>query len=720
MSKFNWDAQPDATVASNQAVVAKSAGGSKKFSWDDQPDATTEDSSSPIAKAGKFLMDKVVEPIGTAVDYTYAPIRQAMAAPAKIARGNISGAILDPFTQLGKNPKTAPTSAEVAEMYGIPKEKDVQGMAVANPLFATTYEMNPDKEDKDNVKVFPSAQAGALMDASIGGEGINAIAGGLSKIGGVAGKGIGALAETIGKPQVRLNATEIREAAGRLGIKVTPGMLDNSGFVERLESTLAESPSFLGQSVARNRNNVVSKLNDAAAGLTSDATNLSPFQLGEKFKSGMTAEVGQKFDPISAVFDDVAKSTKSIPVSDRSKSAIINNISNLDTYKLTGGAGKPQQYVDMIGRIENADNVKTVMTMLNSDIGAAEGAEKQVLIGIRSKLGTLEDNSITRAAIQQARDGGMRTATGKQIGSDIVNDLRDARSNWRSNSEDLQSLAKDARIKTDRGPEAFLNSVEDVPSEKIQDKFFNLENNRALTNLQEKFPEQFDLLRQGKLKDIAAAAVDNSKAGRGSVSSDKFLKEVNSLNPEAKQMLFKDNASTLNDLQTVQQSVPRNFNPSGTATTHGWQDAAVRNLKDIPSYLLYRGASSKLGQSFSEAAAAMKAPSDVTGTANLIKQAGTASVTPGLATRQLMLDQAAQSAKAAAEGSKPEPGGGPEKWANEGADKILKHDPTLDPDLIERVKQSKKGRELLAMASDLKPGSKAMDKILGELNRGDY
>lgn len=61
-----------------------------------------------------------------------------------------------------------------------------------------------------------------------------------------------------------------------------------------------------------------------------------------------------------------------------------------------------------------------------------------------------------------------------------------------------------------------------------------------------------------------------------------------------------------------------------------------------------------------------------------------------------------------------------EKFANDGADKIIEHDPEFDSLLLERVKKSKKGRDLLIRASDLKPGSKAMDKLFGEIKEEAY
>lgn len=528
----------------------------------------------------------------------------------------------------------------------------------------------------------------------------------------IAQKGAKALVDHSYLPKPKLNAREIKEAADRLGIKVTPAMMDDSEFVARLEYSLANSPSFLGQKVSRATKRVQEGLTSKADEVLSDASNLSDFQLGEKFKSGVTSKVGERLDPISTVFNEVRESTKTIPIGDKSKEAVIRNIEKLDSYDLMGGEGLPGKYVDRISRLKNADQVKSLMTMLNQDIKGSMGAEKGVLIEIKQKLSTLEKNSITRAAVQVAREGGMKSETGKTIGKEIINDLKDARSKYRDLQVDLGEVAETARLKTNKGPSAFLDSLENIPSEKVKDKFFNVDNNRQLSNLKQKFPEEFELLRQGKIKEFAQSALDNS----GSTSSSKLLRELKNLSPESKQMIFGSNTNVISDLETVQRSLPRNFNPSGTASQAGWQDILMSNVKDIPTYMTYRAASGNLAKSLKTAAGKVdqvpKLSEAYTKTSNPINRAAiTAMESRKISTpRMLQLEKAEKDEKE--ESAPPMPTKGPEKWANEGAKKIQNIDSSID---IEKIKNSKKGKQLLIQASDLKADSKAMKNVIAQL-----
>jgi hypothetical protein len=61
---------------------------------------------------------------------------------------------------------------------------------------------------------------------------------------------------------------------------------------------------------------------------------------------------------------------------------------------------------------------------------------------------------------------------------------------------------------------------------------------------------------------------------------------------------------------------------------------------------------------------------------------------------------------------------GPDKWANDGLEKLIEHGGAGDKAQLEKLKGAKidqSTKELLIRASDLKPGTKAMDKILEKL-----
>lgn len=90
----------------------------------------------------------------------------------------------------------------------------------------------------------------------------------------------------------------------------------------------------------------------------------------------------------------------------------------------------------------------------------------------------------------------------------------------------------------------------------------------------------------------------------------------------------------------------------------------------------------------------------------------------GAAAKQAVIDSPKKSfPRAADEGemtAQKEPKGY-DKFSAEGAERIQKHDSSLSKEVIEQIKGTPKGKELLAQASMLSPGSKAMESILKQI-----
>lgn len=583
--------------------------------------------------------------------------------PITSVGSQVVGGIVSPINKITKGMGALKTGATLSGVYGF-------GTSEADNIIDTAIDTG-------------KGAAIGLGTGYVGQKVANAIAPTAEKV-----------ASKISQAIPKKNQENIIAAADRVGLKLTPAMLDDTGFVERLEYTLSNSPSFLGQRVNRAQKQAYESLQSAVKEATKDATNLTEFQVGERVKSGITSKVGERLDPISSVFNEVKESTKFIPISQKSKDAIIRNIQNTDEYVLTGGAGKANQYVEMLNRAQNADQVKTMMTMLNSDIQAAQGAERQVLMTIRSKLGNLENNSITRAAIAQAKDAGLNKLTGKKIGSEIVSDLKEARQGYRKLMTDLGETAQDARLGKTYGPSGFLDKVESIPSERLQQRLFNTDNQRQLQNLAKNFPDEFALLRQGKLRDIADSAIGE----QGQTSVKKFLSQVEKLSPEAQEIVFANNGQLLDDLFTLNNALPRNFNPSGSGTQAGWQEAIYSNVKDIPNYLLYKGASTNLGKAIGRSLddSAINTVRDVTARGvRKIQNPAVRGAAELFSTKDLR---------------------GYDRWEQNGAD-LLKEQ-GVDQAVIDKLKETKKGKQLLIEASDAKPNSKRMQSVLDKVRTG--
>lgn len=139
-----------------------------------------------LSQAGTAVKDYVIDPVVSAIDYPQAPLRQAAMIPSRVAKGDF-GSLLEPIKQLGRGPSEAPTSSEVLESYGVPKNRTVGSFMQANPLMGSSYEQSPSPEDPDNVVIHPSQAGGMLADTLVGGEGMGLVGKGAGKVAKVAG-----------------------------------------------------------------------------------------------------------------------------------------------------------------------------------------------------------------------------------------------------------------------------------------------------------------------------------------------------------------------------------------------------------------------------------------------------------------------------------------------------------------------------------------------------
>lgn len=520
--------------------------------------------------------------------------------------------------------------------------------------------------------------------------------------GGAIGLGFSALGQSVGKltgsskdiskVAQKANKETIIESAKRLGINVTPGMLDDTGYLERLEYTLANSPSLMGQSINKKQRQVVDKLKDGVSAALKDASNIDKYQTGEQFKSSFIANIGEKLDPISALYDDITESTKHIPISKKAKNAIIRNIENMDEYSITGGEGKPSQYVNYISNLKNAKQVKSLMTMLNRDIKDAQGAEKYTLLGIKEKLERLEASSIKRAAIE-LNEAGIHKTTADNVGKNLLQDLNEANKAYSQLRTDMRSVAKDARLKDNYGPNFVLNQIEQIPSENIQRRFFNTNNLRQLKNLKETFPEQFELLRRGEIQKIVEKSTNNTLNGQGDISAQRFLNEIRKLGPEAKEVIFK-NPELLNDIEIIQKAMPRNFNPSGTAGQLGWQDIVYSNVRDIPAYAQYTIANSKTGKKLAEKISNENFRSG----SKALNQGISQSITSGLVNK-----------------NNNERSDVNQKWLSNGLNSLININPNLDQEIIDYLIDTKQGQSILLEADVYKDNPERLKQISNKI-----
>lgn len=409
------------------------------------------------------------------------------------------------------------------------------------------------------------------------------------------------------------NAKEIQAAAERLGVKATPGMLYDGKHMQGLESQLSQSPSLFGWLVNKNTSKVTDALDEVPKKVLKDASNLSPFELGETVKGGIRKQVSEKAKLLGTPFREVAESTSDMAPNAKDLERFAKGLSRIDNVRLrpdSPWASEAASFAKAAQNAKSVDELKALRTMAQEEARGSEGVKRAVLSDIADRLGRLEQKSIMRNSVETMRGFAKNPAKGKEaeklalqgeeIGKGLVSQLKGARKDWRSFMQDLNEVAGNANLGRLKGPQSFTSAVDDIRSERVTEKLFNPGDLATLKSMQSKFPEQAELLRQGRLGVIDRASRDNL----GNYSRNKFFGQVGKLPDDAAQALFKpENMSTFKDARMLTNELPdlvgKSDTPRGMAYFGGVFNPALY-AKDASNYMAYKGIQSGAAQKLAD------------------------------------------------------------------------------------------------------------------------
>jgi hypothetical protein len=444
---------------------------------------------------------------------------------------------------------------------------------------------------------------GAAVGAGIGSAGYGLMKG-AEKLAPIIGKGL--------KLNPKDNQAAIREAAERLGVKATPGMIYDDPVIQGLESSLSQSPSLPGMLTRQTTQPVERALDDVAKGSLKDASSLSRFEIGERVKSGIDRAVNNRAAGSRKIFQEIAESTPDIALNEKSLARVGRNITNLDDVALTPGsswANKANTYAEWLQNAKSVRDVTKLRQIVGKELEAAQGPEREVLGSIYERLTRLEENSIVRGAVDTMRGMAQKPAgktgdvlanQGESIGLDMVSKLKGAKNEFASLMSDLRDLSGQTRLGRLNGPQSFVDKIDNVRSERIGEKLFPVDDVNVMRSMQKQFPEQAQLLRQGRLGDIQRQAT----SGAGELSTPKFFNSIKSIGDESADILFgQGNLSKIADAKTVMQSLPEYIGPSGTPK--GLEFLSMFNpamqARELGRYGFYKGITTDKVQKIADA-----------------------------------------------------------------------------------------------------------------------
>ena len=530
------------------------------------------------------------------------------------------------------------------------------------------------------------------------------------------------------------NANQIRAAAKELGVDLTDAQLLDDGMMQKLSSLLQQSPTLVGQS----RAGVVKKGIDAASRAAEEslegASSNTVVQVGEKVKGALASKIRDEKAPISQLYERLRESTQNMELSPKSLSAISRNMLKMREANLGGLKSMVGGVADDVLKLKTVDDVKFLRTQMRGGISPTSSPAEKNAVGILDrKLKALEDATVLRTAKNFAFLTKDKVA-GKEV-MKLIDERRSADKAYAQFMEklkDFSGVIKGGKVGT---PESFVQKIEAMPEEELTKRLFARSNAKGLKFIKDNFPEEAgEIFGLEKTKLIQRHSKRGEKLNAQGLVNE--LLDDSKYGPEIRAMMFTPKQlERLKAAKTYFASLPANANPSQTAVANEilsfWGSpvkAAGMTARDLIIQGVLKSAQALDGPAVEKAMIG----------AAVVKEAGRKSLSTLDPAQRALRPAVVQGASSrpplpgpqrprVGEEDKPKdenlqkssdspdsvqsPKKGQDKWADDGLKKLKEHGASVDPSFL----KSAKAKRLLALASDFKPGSKAMEKLADKI-----
>lgn len=368
-----------------------------------------------------------------------------------------------------------------------------------------------------------------------------------------------------GLRKLKPNAQEIKDAAAEIGAPVLEGQLSASQQVQRAEDLLQQSPTATGIARQQTAQKGMDAATDAVTGVVRPADALSKVETGNAIKEEILSQAKAEQKVVSELYDTLKQGTDQIPIADAAKTGVQEGIEATDAYKFSGTVGREigDYTIKNLDNIKTVDDIKRFTTELYKKFPMNKGDVGQVA----DFLNKLHDNSVVEYA-EKAAEATADPEAKQQI-LDLLEQKKAANAQYRGFAEKYGDIGESTGKRKFRGPQDFIDHIDDQDPEKLVDKLFPKNRSEFLERLQQNFPQVFELgakyQKQAML--TARGVMDGEKINAKALLKNIFDDKV--LSPEVRAMMFKPEELTkLGAAKTYLESMPKSFNPSGTSAAH--------------------------------------------------------------------------------------------------------------------------------------------------------
>lgn len=371
------------------------------------------------------------------------------------------------------------------------------------------------------------------------------------------------------------------QAAIDYDLPIIDTTFDDSPFKERALSVLLKDAPSAAQAVA---NEVVAKSHNATlerlfAAMPAVETNA--YDAGTTVNNWMLNYFDNYYSSIRKVFDDTAPVFDTVQLTERQTQAIARNIMRMKQVRQTPGSPEARLATRVASDLLNAKNgsdinfhIKTVSNAMQSD----NGSERYMAGKIYKKLIDAKHNS-TKRYRERIIESLENEAPDKQalflpviqdLTAAIAND-ENARAAYADFMPKLQWIVKEFGLGEIDEPMQGLAALRDAKPERIMQKLTSPGNYKLRKEFQEIFPDVMPMIRDFEQSEAIRKA---SKSGKFDIRS--FFKQQAEAKQKSPQMYAStwepDQVKLIDGLRDYYEGIPRDWNPSGTASEYKWYE----------------------------------------------------------------------------------------------------------------------------------------------------
>jgi len=377
------------------------------------------------------------------------------------------------------------------------------------------------------------------------------------------------------------DAQEIKDIGGKYGLDVTAGQISENPTVQFADDFLknSKSPSVAANSYAMKAQENFKKAADIVTNAVgADAERMTEFEVANKLSDTLSSKMSAEHKASADLFKDVADTLKVMPVEKKEIESTVKAIFESPEVMKRGelsGAKLLKKSARMLEKAETVEDLEALRKSIFGELSAIENPNTRKAAGdIYWKLDDMVEKHLERH--------------GKTIGGAEGNALlakiearRAAKAEFREFMEKYQPILEELGGSNIRTAPEMIKFIKEMNPQKLANRLFQKGNIKFTQEVQEKFPDIFNIIRDHEVGKSIQAARKHSKSGEFNPIS--FLKEYRNTPEELKNLKFaKEQRETLDEMVKWFGSYKDKFNPSAS----GYVKAGEEALKSVSGFAM--------------------------------------------------------------------------------------------------------------------------------------